>query len=176
MTINASSTEPAELFNTSQPVDRSQAIATQFVTWFFTRWNAQSGGSGPLVDDFKTSHFWDDCRLTVLTPQLSGEQTDHGSTLIHQRLIDIVRSERLQFSPNVDGGVRAHCDPHGLVAIFVCGTIHQCNLCVGLFESKFGLISDPEMENNFRIKFIELCLRKTSGGRAIEDSRMMCLT
>ena len=46
-------------------------------------------------------------------------------------------------------------DPHGLVLVLACGTLHNQATVCGFFEQVFGLIRDPDSENNWKIKHTE---------------------
>lgn len=56
-------------------------------------------------------------------------------------------------------GLQGRIDPHGLVIILACGTLHSNNTCVGVFEQIFALARDPTSDNNWKIKNTELNLR-----------------
>jgi hypothetical protein len=43
-----------------------------------------------------------------------------------------------------------------------CGTLHQQDRCVGIFERLFGLIRDPSACNNWKIRYTNLNLKRTS--------------
>ena len=80
-----------------------------------------------------------------------------------KRLIDSrerafsVIEEGLHFNPN-PSAIKGLAEPHGLQLVNVCGTVHTHTHAVGIFEHQFGLIRDPQMENNWRIKFSKLRL------------------
>jgi hypothetical protein len=46
--------------------------------------------------------------------------------------------------------VQGKTEHHGLVMVLACGTLHQQDKCVGVFEQLFGLIMDPLTYNNWR--------------------------
>jgi hypothetical protein len=46
--------------------------------------------------------------------------------------------------------------------VLACGTLHQQDKCVGVFEQLFGLIRDPLACNNWKIKYTELHLTSKS--------------
>jgi hypothetical protein len=82
-------------------------------------------------------------------------------------LVQVFRKHKLRCNPNLcDEGVRgrwggspalllSRLDPHGLVLVLVCGTLHnQADVC-GVFEQVFGLVRDPTSDNNWKIKSTE---------------------
>ena len=78
---------------------------------------------------------------------------------------DVVRRYGLVFNPNLCGeGVSGRIDPHGLVLVSACGTLHTApgsagssseSRCCGTFLQVFGLIRDPFEGNNWKIKFTQ---------------------
>lgn len=57
-------------------------------------------------------------------------------------------------------------DPHGLVLILCCGTLHAQHshesVSEGVFESVFGLLRDPFSDNNWKIKSIKLQMQSST--------------
>lgn len=83
-----------------------------------------------------------------------------GSHLVAERLQEIVTAERLILNPNVTaGGVSGKMSRHGLVMVLACGTVHRGSDVLGVFEQTFGLVRDPLMENNWRVKFTNLTMQ-----------------
>jgi hypothetical protein len=69
----------------------------------------------------------------------------------------------LCFIPNLSHeGVQGRIAVHGLIMVLVCGTLHQQDRCVGVFEQSFGLIRDPSVDNVWKIKYTNLSLKSTS--------------
>ena len=104
------------------------------------------------------------------------QETFEGAELVRQRLEALVREEDILFNPNLDfGGVKSWGEAHGLVAVLVCGTLHRGELAVGMFEQKFGLIRDPLMDNNWRIKFTDLRIAQQEVHRppTLEDTQTL---
>ena len=69
-------------------------------------------------------------------------------------------------------------DPHGLVLVLACGTLHNQATVCGFFEQVFGLIRDPDSENNWKIKQTEARLVGGSELPApqVTTSRLAALT
>ena len=133
-------------------------LAVEFVTWFYRMLNACHP---PTNDsDFGVQHFYDDCTLRLLysTYEQSVDEFT-GARVVCDRLRAFVCEEQLQFNANTDSdGIMGLSDPHGLKMIVVCGTVHASAQVVGIFEQQFGLVRDPNMDNNWRIKFTNLKL------------------
>jgi hypothetical protein len=50
----------------------------------------------------------------------------------------VIRRHRLQYNPNLcEEGVRGRLDPHGLVLVLACGTLHNHQTVCGVFEQVF---------------------------------------
>ena len=81
-----------------------------------------------------------------------------GSLAVSEKFRELVRREKLVFNANINGA-RGQIDAYGLVKISVGGTVHRFSDCLGIFEQSFGLIRDPQMQNNWKIKFTELKLK-----------------
>eukprot|EP00057_Strongylocentrotus_purpuratus_P005567 XP_003731273.2 PREDICTED: uncharacterized protein C3orf38-like [Strongylocentrotus purpuratus] len=143
-----------------------QDLAVHFSSWFFTQLNQlhpqhPAGATG----DWGPRHFLDDASLKLYVLRGTDRSLDAygGSDLVSQRLGCLVKEEELVFNPNLSAeGTRGCGEPHGLVMISVCGTIHKAGTCIGLFEQSFGLVRDPMAENNWKIKFIKLQMKEES--------------
>ncbi|KAK3096464.1 hypothetical protein FSP39_000479 [Pinctada imbricata] len=141
-----------------------QQLGETFTKWFYERWNAENPSVSYAVNDFGTHHFWDDASLLslCLTPERIEDQCT-GSAAVSEKLLSFVRDQQLMFNPNLTAeGIKVKSDPHGLVIILVCGTVHQSNRFVGIFDQMFGLIKDPAMNDNWRIKVMKLKISVTS--------------
>jgi hypothetical protein len=141
--------------------DIGQSIAEQFVQWYYPILNSLHPHAPVTGTDFGPQHFWDDCimKLKCQTNDFFEERFE-SSFMVFQRLSAFIREEGLLFHPNTVGnGVKGYSEPHGLTVVMVCGSVHQENICVGLFEQRFGLIQDPLMKNNYRVKYTDLNLR-----------------
>lgn len=94
-----------------------------------------------------------------------------GAELVNQRLLALTREERLLLSPNLNPhGLRVLASPHGLVLVAVAGTIQRDGSCLGIFEQIFGLISSPQENNSWKIKFVNLNIR---GQDVLEGSEVL---
>ena len=72
----------------------------------------------------------------IASPLLSPQIQSSGSEVC-RALIDVVSRYGLTFNPNVCGeGVRGVADPHGLVVVTACGTLHNAAtaMCCGTFQ------------------------------------------
>lgn len=133
-------------------------MATQFTKWFYDLMN--SGGVG-------SEHFYSDAKLTL---NLISE-SDHDSKLVENDpeeisrvLLSVQQQHNLFFNPNISKeGTQGRIDPHGLVIVIVCGTLHVQDVCAGVFEQVFSLARDPFCDNNWKIKNSELNLKSKSG-------------
>lgn len=138
-----------------------QKLGEMFVTWFYRLLNSENAAVSALSEmseSFGQNHFWPSCslKLVTLTPNQS-EETFEGNVLVSERLRAFAREEHLLFNPNVSTeGVKTQSDPHGLVIVMACGTIHQHDNCLGIFQQMFGLVRDPTNDNNWKIKMSQL--------------------
>ena len=81
-------------------------------------------------------------------------------------LKDIVQRYKVTFNPNLTrDGVSGFIDAHGLALVTACGTMHNptSSRCCGTFHQQFGLIRDPGLGNNWKIKFIQASLISKEG-------------
>ncbi|CAL8086627.1 unnamed protein product [Orchesella dallaii] len=138
-----------------------QRLGREFSSWFYERLNT--------LTDFTSVHFWPECnfRLEIVYA------ADPGRTILEEsmtgesccaNLKDLVAVKNLYFNPNTLGGsgIRGCLNPHGLATVIVCGTVHERGKSnpLGVFEQLFGLMKDPSLGNNYRIKFSILRLRE----------------
>jgi len=137
-------------------------MALKFSEWFYTMMNANE----PIGPE----HFWRDAKLKMnLT---SGSDTinhnvEDSAEEIVQILYKTKYEHQLYFNPNfLSDGVQGRRDPHGLVMVLACGTLHSNNLCVGVFEQVFVLARDPFVDNNWKIKSTELNLKSKKDVKA----------
>ena len=152
--------------------DQGQELAIQFATWFYKLLET-------LVlpaTDWGPQHFWNDVKLTIQYSEQnqSQELTIEGSQLVSDKLQSMIIVDQLYFNPNIsDDSVKSRQDPHGLVVVIVCGTVHRKQNYLGIFEQSFGLIRDPTQENNWKIKFSKLLLKAslTKGHLETAESR-----
>lgn len=124
---------PASAFTQSQ----CQQMANDFVKWFYDLINTCTRSD---ATEFNSSMFWPDAAAKVNLLGVDGEclesfQVDQGSVEVCSMLKDVVRRHGLQFNPNLcDEGVRGRLDPHGLVIVLACGTLHNQHTVCGVFE------------------------------------------
>lgn len=142
-------------------------MATSFCLWFYAMLNGNSEHWCESKDShYGPEHFFDDCQLKVVvvdTDSSSRVETYSGAQQVCDRLKLLVTDSGFLFNPNLDGqGYQEQFSVFGLCQIDVCGTLHHKSTFVGVFEQQFGLIRDPLMHNNFRIKFTNLRLKACS--------------
>lgn len=175
--VSSAATVPQASHSTS--TDFQMAVA--FGEWFYKMLNGNHPAlRTPESAQWGPSHFFPDCRLKLL---VWGGNTQReifdGSDLVTQRLLAFITEELLLFNPNLEqGGVQARSQQHGLCQILVCGTVHQHSTPVGVFEQHFGLVRDPNMANNWRIKFTNLKLQvgAPSETPTLNSSAMFAIT
>ncbi|XP_002733864.1 uncharacterized protein C3orf38-like [Saccoglossus kowalevskii] len=144
------------------PVNVMQSMAEQFSTWFYQMLNSYN----PILGQQPSSswgpqHFYHNVKLKIFIER--GLEEFEGDTLVAQRLLAFPKDECLLFNPNIGpNGVKGMENAHGLVLVCVCGTVHRGNNCLGVFEQTFGLIKDPGLQNNWKIKHINLKMQITA--------------
>ncbi|KAJ8922353.1 hypothetical protein NQ315_004296 [Exocentrus adspersus] len=139
--------------------DSINLLAEQFTKWFYSMMNGDEAiGSEHFYPDAKLKlniYTNDNCDTTVL------ENSPEG---IVQALFQLKLQHNLFFNPNVSKeGIQGRMDPHGLVMVLACGTLHVQQACAGVFEQVFALARDPFCDNNWKIKNCEMNLRSKSG-------------
>ncbi len=78
---------------------------------------------------------------------------------VHSALSGVTRKYGITYNPNLcREGVRGIIDPHGLVIVTACGTLHNAASVCGTFHQQFGLVRDPFDSNNWKIKFTNASL------------------
>ncbi|EDO45335.1 predicted protein [Nematostella vectensis] len=148
--------------STNQPVD-GQQLAEQFASWFYQLLNAtcENGAlAGSQSDNqWGPQHFWADskCRITMLSHQHITDECE-GANAVSTKLIEVLSTEKLFLNANTLG-VKGMVDAYGLARVMVAGTVHRAQECLGIFEQSFGIVRDPQMDNNWKIKFTELKLK-----------------
>lgn len=148
--------------SSSTPFDNNingQQLAEYFIPWFYKILNSFNTSSDNMSQEWGPQHFWEDAKGSVLMVS-DGHMLDEcqGALAVSEKLRELVCKEKILFNPNVSGA-RGHIDAYGLVKISVGGTVHRFSNCLGIFEQSFGLIRDPQMQNNWKIKFTELKLK-----------------
>ena len=141
----------------------TQDLAVHFSSWFYKLLDSLANATpGVNTIDWGPQHFWQDAKLTVQCNEPSGlqETTVEGADLVSEKFLSMVVVDQLYFNPNISNeSVQGQQNPHGLVLVMVCGTVHRQKQYLGVFEQSFGLIRDPSEENNWKIKFSKLLLR-----------------
>lgn len=139
-------------------------LGLTFIKWFYDSLNSHNPSRGVIPKDFGPQHFYGDAKLMVLLPgPPETRENCTGQQAVSEKFLHFVSRENLLFNPNCDhGGVMVKDDPHGLVVVMVCGTIHKDNQCLGVFDQMFGLIKDPQFHNNYKIKISKMKLTATA--------------
>jgi hypothetical protein len=139
-------------------------MAHQFTRWFYSMLNQHEVHSQGA--QLGTEHFWQDCNMRlVINSEMDSHRLEvkNSAANVVQLIWDTKTQHNLYFNPNLSHeGVQGKTDVHGLVMVLVCGTLHQQDKCVGVFEQLFGLIRDPSACNNWKIKYTELNLKSKS--------------
>ncbi|KAJ8304517.1 hypothetical protein KUTeg_018100 [Tegillarca granosa] len=157
----ASGSHPEQGQGEYSSYENKQKLGENFARWFFKLLNSHNSETSETPDDFGPHHFWDDAKLMVEchTPNFSSDLYS-GSDLISERLLAFVKEEHLVFNPNISKeGVFVRSSPHGMMIVLVCGTIHRGNGCLGTYEQMFGLVADPRLNDNWKIKIVKLKLQ-----------------
>jgi len=157
-----SSHQPSTTPSISPSISQAQCqeMASNFVRWYFQLLNASVDTDDT---DWGPSHFWPDSSAKVELLSGGGEteslEARHSATEACAMLVEVFRKHKLRCNPNLcDEGVRGRLDPHGLVMVLACGTLHNQATVCGVFEQVFGLIRDPTSDNNWKIKYTEVRL------------------
>ena len=152
------------------PAERNvgQELATHFSSWFFKLLHSLANcAPGTNSTEWGPQHFWQDAKLTVRCNEPSGMQETmvEGAEHVSTKFQSMVVVDKLCFNPNIsDDSIKGRQDPHGLVIVMVCGTVHRQKQYLGVFEQSFGLVRDPTEENNWKIKFSKLLLKASGSG------------
>lgn len=129
-------------------------MAFKFTEWFYSLMNSD--------ECIGEEHFWEDCSLQInlISAENRAENCiENNRTEVTRALFKTKHEHGLFFNPNLSHhGVYGKMDAHGLVLIFVCGTLNTNVSCVGVFEQIFSLARDPFCENNWKIKNTRLNL------------------
>ncbi|XP_069693108.1 uncharacterized protein C3orf38 homolog isoform X2 [Periplaneta americana] len=150
--------------NTTPDVGEIDEMARQFTNWFYSMLNQHEVTSQETR--LGIEHFWQDCNMCLVIQSeiesIKHEVQNNASDVV-QLLCSTKIEHNLHFNPNMSSeGVKGKTDAHGLVMIIVCGTLHQQDRCVGVFEQLFGLIRDPSACNNWKIKYTNVILKSKS--------------
>ena len=74
----------------------------------------------------------------------------------------VVRKYRVTYHPSMDGGVSGCVDGQGQAVLHAAGTLlnpsDPATPVCGSFQQQFGLVRDPSLGNNWKIKFTNASL------------------
>lgn len=153
---------------TQTPADRAQdhvvstlplqQMAEQFVQWFFDKLNKC---------ELQNSDLWPDstCAIRLIdSNNMNQDSTSVGDASVRELFLDLRRSFNFEFNPNVCHlGVQGKMNPFGMVMVASCGTIHTNDVCVGVFESAFGLIRTvDEAGDTWKLKHTKMQIKSTA--------------
>ncbi|CAH0546650.1 unnamed protein product [Brassicogethes aeneus] len=131
-----------------------EELANQFVKWFYSMVNEKEDISEHFYPDAKCKITWFDQGIET-TKNVENNPKDIDEVLRYLKL-----QNDMYFNPNFSKkAIQGRMDPHGLVMVLVCGTLHSKDNCIGVFEQVFALARDPFCDNNWKIKNTELNLR-----------------
>ncbi|XP_062132358.1 uncharacterized protein C3orf38 homolog [Drosophila sulfurigaster albostrigata] len=142
--------ERIELTEQDYPIN---LMARKFGEWFFEKFNA---------NDLNQSDLWSDSVLQLSVIADDGTSDVECSTA--EEVIASLFSAKDQFgfyfNPNLTHtGVQGRIDVYGHVVVLCCGTLHTGDRSVGVFECAFGLLRDPNADNNWKPKKFKWSLR-----------------
>lgn len=128
-------------------------MARKFGEWFFNKYNS---------DSFVLSDLWSDAALEMKV--IADDGTSEFKCCSAQQVLEsLVRAKQtfgFYFNPNLShSGVQGRIDPYGQVIVLCCGTLHSSQRSVGVFECAFGLLRDPNENNNWKPKNFKCLLR-----------------
>jgi len=152
-------------------------MACSFVRWYYPLIN----GSANCDTDFGSQHFWLDASAQVsLQSGIAGPKenssVEENGKLASELLKEVVQKHKVAFNPNISReGVHGVIDAHGLAIVIACGTLHTGQTCCGTFQQKFGLIRDPTMGNNWKIKYTNATLVSRETGHETPTLNSSCL-
>ncbi|XP_035204916.1 uncharacterized protein C3orf38 homolog isoform X2 [Stegodyphus dumicola] len=166
--------EDAEMVYDTNEMDAQQpsktslmnAMGREFSKWFFSVYNN--------IKEFGPEHFWPDCffKAEVKSPWDHKEVMLSGANDVVIFLSNLILIDKLFFHANVsEDSIICEQEQHGLVKIIVSGVLHRSSDCVGLFDSAFGLVRNPTLDDNWKIKWVymKLCINtSTKDGLAPE--------
>lgn len=132
-------------------------MSRQFSTWFFKMCNE---------NQLKIVDFWADSEYSiemVASSQLVRQEQGCGSQSLLELIQSLHNQDNLLFNPNdCHDGIQGRMDPHGLVMVLCCGTLHSPGVFIGVFECVFGLLQDPFADGNWKIKHLRMRLNSSS--------------
>ncbi|XP_014244283.1 uncharacterized protein C3orf38 homolog [Cimex lectularius] len=138
-------------------------FSLEFAKWFYSKINElviKKGG-----ETLDKTDFWKESTASVkiIASEITTDEAQ-GTEGIINMIWELQNSHKLLFLPNLDqSGIKAKIDPHGLLAILTCGTLHkESGEVVGVFEQMFLLARDPNRSDTWKIKKTEMTLRSGS--------------
>ncbi|KFM76609.1 hypothetical protein X975_10778, partial [Stegodyphus mimosarum] len=142
-------------------------MGKEFSKWFFNVYNN--------LKEFGPEHFWPDCffKAEVKSPWDHKEVMLSGANDIVIFLSNLILIDKLFFHANVsDDSIICEQEQHGLVKIIVSGVLHRSSNCVGLFDSAFGLVRNPAVDDNWKIKWVhmKLCINTSTKGGLVPEA------
>ncbi|XP_021933156.1 uncharacterized protein C3orf38 homolog isoform X2 [Zootermopsis nevadensis] len=156
-------------------------MARHFTHWFYSMLNQVEVQC--QKKELGIEHFWQDCNMCLVlnSEKCCSKLEVKGNASQVAQLISYTKTHnKLYFNPNLSNeGVQGKTNVHGLVIVLACGTLHQQDKCVGVFEQLFGLARDPSAGNNWKIKYTELHLNGsviTSLPTVAEDSTVRSIS
>lgn len=146
-------------------------LARQFASWFYENVNTTA---------MQVHDLWEDCVCKVEFYE-SDECLVNEEFIGAESVIDFTRSLKMDYdlylNLNIDhSGTQGRIDPHGLVLVLACGTLHKINKLVGTFESVFAITRDPFTCNHWKVNRIKMRLTNFGDSTSIEqtDTPTLC--
>ncbi|KAK4299737.1 hypothetical protein Pmani_028006 [Petrolisthes manimaculis] len=157
---NSSQTQPEK---SSVRIVRSDDFSSEFCKWYYTMVNRlQPAFANHAGDTLQEEVFLSNSSAEVY---LYGPSTIQKSAVgqrdIYTLLKDVFTEHKIIFNPNMGSGIQSYAVKHGLIKVMVCGTLHQENSFVGIFEQEFGLVMSP-VDRAWKIMYTKLNLKQTS--------------
>ena len=156
------------------------SMADSFVKWYYELLNATfytSGCGAADGSDFGPQHFWVDASAKIYLHQghpsgggpgllSKGSESSPSESICVQgggqvcdALKHVVRKYRVTYHPNLSDA-HGYMDAQGQAVLQAAGTLlnpSNSTVC-GSFQQQFGLVRDPALGNNWKIKFTNASL------------------
>lgn len=144
-------------------------MSRSFAKWFFDNLNTGTIGANDLWSDVLCeSNFYENKCIML-------NETITSAEMARNFLLTLRNDYQLFLNLNdCDDGVQGRIDPHGLVLVLSCGTLHKNMEFVGTFEAVFGILRDPFAQNNWKIKQIKLRLHNSTVSCAATPTLSEC--
>lgn len=142
---------------------RSDEFSREFCKWYYTMVNRLQPTCAHLSGDtLREEVFLGNSSAEVYVyGAATTRRTAVGQWGTYTLLKDIFTEHKILFNPNVDSGIQSYAVEHGLIKLLVCGTLHQENSFVGIFEQEFGLVQSP-IDRAWKIINTKLNLKQSS--------------